>query len=50
MIGHVWYSSLVGWVNGWSDLARVHAELEVAVRLLLPEQLAPVSAGSARRT
>ena len=37
MIGHVWYSSLVGWVNGWSDMARVHDELAVAVRLLLPE-------------
>ena len=41
VIGHVWYSSLVGWVNGWSDMDRVHDELAVAVRLLLPEQLAP---------
>ena len=39
MIGHVWYSSLVGWVNGWSDINRVHDELVVAVRLLLPEEL-----------
>lgn len=37
MIGHVWYSALVGWVNGWSDMSRVHNELAVAVRLLLPE-------------
>ena len=37
-IGHVWYSALVGWVNGWSDMARVHDELAVAVRLLLPER------------
>lgn len=37
MIGHVWYSSLVGWVNGWRDMGRVHDELAVAVRLLLPE-------------
>jgi len=37
MIGHVWYSSLVGWVNGWSDMGRVRDELAVAVRLLLPE-------------
>ena len=22
MIGHVWYSALVGWVNGWSTMAR----------------------------
>jgi len=41
VIGHVWYSSLVGWVNGWSAMDRVHDELAVAVRLLLPEQLAP---------
>jgi len=39
MIGHVWYSSLVGWVNGWSDMTRVRDELEVAVRLLLPAGL-----------
>jgi len=39
IIGHVWYSSLVGWVNGWSDMNRVRDELEVAVRLLLPNGL-----------
>lgn len=38
MIGHVWYSSLVGWVNGWSDMSRVRNELAVAVRLLLPDE------------
>jgi TetR/AcrR family transcriptional regulator, cholesterol catabolism regulator len=37
IIGHVWYSSLVGWVNGWSDMDRVRHELAVAVRLLLPD-------------
>jgi AcrR family transcriptional regulator len=37
MIGHVWYSALVGWINGWSTMARVYDELAVAVRLLLPE-------------
>jgi AcrR family transcriptional regulator len=36
MIGHVWYSALVGWVNGWSTMTRVYDELTVAVRLLLP--------------
>lgn len=41
MIGHVWYSALVGWINGWSTMARVHDELAVAVRLLLPPDLAP---------
>ncbi|HUO47197.1 MAG TPA: TetR family transcriptional regulator, partial [Acidimicrobiales bacterium] len=44
VIGHVWYSALVGWVNGWSDLDRVHDELAVAVRLLLPEQAAGAGA------
>jgi TetR/AcrR family transcriptional regulator, cholesterol catabolism regulator len=39
IIGHVWYSSLVGWVNGWSDMDRVRDELAIAVRLLLPTGL-----------
>jgi len=37
LIGHVWYSSMVGWLNGWSDMTRVRDELAVAVRLLLPD-------------
>lgn len=41
IIGHVWYSALVGWINGWSTMARVYGELEVAVGLLLPPDLAP---------
>jgi TetR/AcrR family transcriptional regulator, cholesterol catabolism regulator len=41
IIGHVWYSSLVGWVNGWSDMDRVRDELAVAVHLLLPNGLLP---------
>lgn len=36
IIGHVWYSALVGWINGWSTMARVFGELSVAVGLLLP--------------
>jgi len=36
MIGHVWYSALVGWINGWSTMSRVYDELGVAARLLLP--------------
>jgi AcrR family transcriptional regulator len=40
MIGHVWYSALVGWINGWSTMARVYDELAVSVRLLLPAELA----------
>jgi AcrR family transcriptional regulator len=39
IIGHVWYSALVGWVNGWSTMARVYDELAVAVGLLLPPEL-----------
>jgi hypothetical protein len=39
MIGHVWYSALVGWINGWSTMARVYDELAVSVRLLLPTGL-----------
>jgi TetR/AcrR family transcriptional regulator, cholesterol catabolism regulator len=41
MIGYVWYSALVGWINGWSTIARVYDELGVAVRLLLPNGLSP---------
>jgi TetR/AcrR family transcriptional regulator, cholesterol catabolism regulator len=40
MIGHVWYSALVGWINGWSTMARVYDELAVSVRLLLPTDVA----------
>jgi hypothetical protein len=39
MIGHVWYSALVGWINGWSTMTRVYDELAVSVRLLLPDEL-----------
>ncbi len=39
IIGHVWYSALVGWVNGWSDMKRVHDELAVATGLLLPSDI-----------
>jgi AcrR family transcriptional regulator len=39
MIGHVWYSALVGWINGWSTIAGVYDELAVSVRLLLPDGL-----------
>jgi TetR/AcrR family transcriptional regulator, cholesterol catabolism regulator len=41
IIGHVWYSSLVGWINGWSDMTRVRDELAIAVRLLLPNGMVP---------
>ena len=38
LVGHVWYSSMVGWVNGRTDLAWVHGEMAVAARLLLGEE------------
>jgi AcrR family transcriptional regulator len=46
MIGHVWYSALVGWINGWSTMARVYDELAVSVRLLLPAGLAQTQRGA----
>ncbi|MEI6701411.1 MAG: TetR family transcriptional regulator [Actinomycetota bacterium] len=36
MIGHIWYSAMVGWVAGWSPIERIYRELEIAVDLLLP--------------
>jgi TetR/AcrR family transcriptional regulator, cholesterol catabolism regulator len=39
IIGHVWYSALVGWISGWSTMTRVYDELTVAVKLLLPPEL-----------
>jgi AcrR family transcriptional regulator len=35
VLGHVWYSTLVGWANGRSDFDTVVAELERAVRVLV---------------
>jgi len=29
----------VGWINGWSTMARVYDELAVSVRLLLPDEV-----------
>lgn len=37
VLGHVWYSALVGWVNGRMRMADVGNELERAARLLLRE-------------
>jgi AcrR family transcriptional regulator len=36
VLGHVWLSSLLGWVNGWTTVGRVSEELDLAIRLLLP--------------
>lgn len=35
VLGHVWYSALVGWVNGRTSIDTVGDELERAARLLL---------------
>lgn len=40
ILGHVWYSALVGWLSGWSTMSRVHDELVVAIGLLLPAEVA----------
>jgi AcrR family transcriptional regulator len=34
MLGHIWYSTLLGWVNGWTNVGKVHDELTIACRLL----------------
>jgi TetR/AcrR family transcriptional regulator, cholesterol catabolism regulator len=35
VLSHVWFSALVGWVNGWGNVGQVGDELEIAARLLL---------------
>jgi AcrR family transcriptional regulator len=35
MLGHIWYSTLLGWVNGWTNVGKVHDEVAIACRLLL---------------
>jgi AcrR family transcriptional regulator len=34
-LGHVWFSSLIGWVNGWSGMDKVADEVELATHLVL---------------
>jgi AcrR family transcriptional regulator len=34
-LGHVWFSALIGWVNGWSGMEKVADELEIATHLVL---------------
>jgi AcrR family transcriptional regulator len=36
-LGHVWFSSLIGWVNGWSGFAKVADEVERATHLVLDQ-------------
>ncbi len=35
ILGHVWFSALVGWVLGWSNIGRVNDEVETAGHLML---------------
>ena len=37
VLAHVWFASLLGWVNGWTAMGAVADELEFAARLLLRE-------------
>ena len=36
-LGHVWFSSLVGWVNNWFGITKAADELETAAHLLLDQ-------------
>jgi AcrR family transcriptional regulator len=36
-LGHVWFSSLVGWVNNWFGIGKAGDELEIAAHLLLDQ-------------
>jgi AcrR family transcriptional regulator len=36
-LGHVWFSSLVGWVNNWYGITKAADELETAAHLLLDQ-------------
>ena len=36
-LGHVWFTSLVGWVNNWFGMTKAADELETAAHLLLDQ-------------
>jgi TetR/AcrR family transcriptional regulator, cholesterol catabolism regulator len=37
VLGHVWFSSLIGWVNRWYGFEHVGEEIELATHLLLDQ-------------
>ena len=37
VLGHVWFSSLVGWVNRWYGITHVGDEVEIAAHLMLDQ-------------
>jgi AcrR family transcriptional regulator len=37
VLGHVWFSSLIGWVNRWYGINHVGDEVEIAAHLLLDQ-------------
>jgi len=36
-LGHVWFASLLGWVNGWKGISETGEELDSAAHLLLDQ-------------
>jgi hypothetical protein len=36
-LGAVWFTALIGWVNGWSGMEKVADELELAAHLMLDQ-------------
>ncbi len=35
VLGHVWFSALIGWINEWQGIGQVGDEVEVAAHLIL---------------
>lgn len=46
-LGHVWFSALLGWVNGWSGISQAGEELATASHLLLDQYDRPGRAAGA---